>query len=104
MAAVLMAKLLEIERSVGYVDPLAIRRMAMDAQTMLLDLQKQYADGLSAKTSGVTERMERIAQRSRPLLMWPEVSHQLQPQTVNRGAAPAPEPRGVTEEVLLAKG
>ena len=87
MAATLMEKLLEIERSVGFVEPLAIRRMAMDAQTLLLEYQQQYAETLSAKVAGLTDRANALAHRDHPLPKWPEVSHQLQP--TRRQPAPA---------------
>ena len=40
-AAVLMSKLLEIERSVGRVDPVQVRSMVIDAQKTLLDYQQE---------------------------------------------------------------
>lgn len=89
MAATLMEKLLEIERSVGFVDPLAIRRLAMDAQTLLLEHEQQYAAALSAKVAGLTDRADALAHRSRPLPKWPEISRQLRPQPIKREPASA---------------
>lgn len=67
-----MAKLLEIERSAGYVDPLVIRRLAMEAQELLLELQREQAAGLSAKISDLGGRANRIQE---PVLeKWPGFS------------------------------
>lgn len=101
MAAALMEKLLEIERSVGFVDPIAIRRMAMDAQNLLLEYQKQHAETLTAKVAGWTDRANALAHQSDPLPKWPEVSHQLQP--TRRQPARAPR-RSRIEMPSWAKG
>jgi hypothetical protein len=95
MSALLMAKLLEIERSAGYVDPLMIRRLAMEAQELLLDLQREQAAGLSAKIGAQSERGDPEQGRRPPLAKWPGVSRLL--KLVN----PA-EPRTAPEEPVLA--
>jgi len=103
MAASLMSKLLDIERSAGYVDALEIRRMAMEAQTLLLELQQRYADGLSARVAGLTERANAAARRNSRLPRWPAVSRELQPQPANRTAASALQAGGI-EEPSWARG
>ena len=47
-AAMLMEKLLEIERAVGVVDPLRVRRMVLDAESALIEMQQGMVRALTA--------------------------------------------------------
>jgi len=44
----LMEKLLEIERAVGVVDPLRVRRMVLDAESALIEMQQGMVRALTA--------------------------------------------------------
>jgi len=81
-AAVLMAKLLEIERSAGKVDSLRIRGMALEAQTCLLEIQRRCADCVGEMDTG--ELLDGAGSRSyliHALPNWREVSSRLKPET-----------------------
>ena len=70
-----MAKLLEIERSAGKVDALCIRRMALEAQTALLEMQRLCADCLGeVETGKLLEAASKRSYLSHALPNWKEVS------------------------------
>lgn len=76
-AASLMARLLEIERSAGFVGPLEIRAIAIQAQNDLMELERGYGSFLQAQVA----RDEAEIPRGTPhecVLQWPEVSSRLQ--------------------------
>jgi len=78
MAAALMAKLIEIERSVGRADALEVRMMVMEAQHLLLDLQQRCTDALATRVCGsVVRRTEGSSNLSYRLRRWSDTSSQL---------------------------
>jgi hypothetical protein len=47
----ILGKLAEIERSIGYVDSVALRRMVVEAQELVLQAQKETIQELRQKIS-----------------------------------------------------
>jgi len=76
-ASSLMARLLEIERSAGFVGPLEIRAMAIQAQTDLLELERGYGAFLQAQVARDEADVPRCPLHD-SLPKWPEVSSRLQ--------------------------
>ena len=45
----LLERLIEIERAIGVKDPITLRRMVIDTQDYVLQMQKEYAEFLRPK-------------------------------------------------------
>jgi hypothetical protein len=90
MEVELMAKLIEIERAAGYADALHIRRMTMEAQHLLLDWQRRYADSLAkAATDSVTDRTADNSDLTRRLPNWSDTSRRMKHDAQLDAAIPA---------------
>jgi len=62
--AILVAKLLEIERSIGKADPVKVRAMVLEAQGHVLELEQQLIQAM-AETQRLRDRVENCEQLSR---------------------------------------
>lgn len=63
----------------------------MDAENLLLELQRGYADSLTAGIRGLTERIEHVSHHNVPLSGWVDIARRLRPQPAERAPRHLPQ-------------